>query len=75
MNLTLETARPLPEQRAPRRLPVAETPYLVLDVPAAVTRFRRLGAALPGTAVHYAVKANPEPALLRALSSTSQDKR
>ncbi len=69
MNLTLETARPLPEQRAPRRLPVAETPYLVLDVPAAVTRFRRLGAALPGTAVHYAVKANPDPGLLAALAA------
>ena len=48
MNVILETARPLPQQRAARRLPVAETPYLVLDVPAAVTRFRRLGAALPG---------------------------
>jgi ornithine decarboxylase len=69
VNLTLETARPLPEQRAPRRLPVAETPYLVLDVPAAVTRFRRLGAALPGTAVHYAVKANPDPGLLAALAA------
>ena len=69
MNLTLETARPLPEQRAARRLPVAETPYLVLDVAAAVTRFRRLGAALPGTAVHYAVKANPDPGLLAALAA------
>ena len=69
MNLTLETARPLPQQRAARRLPVAETPYLVLDVAAAVTRFRRLGAALPGTAVHYAVKANPDPGLLAALAA------
>jgi ornithine decarboxylase len=43
------------------------TPYVDLDVAAAVRRFRRIGAALPGTAVHYAVKANPEPALLRAL--------
>jgi ornithine decarboxylase len=43
------------------------TPYLELDVPAAVTRYRRLTAAFPGTAVHYAVKANPEQALLKAL--------
>ncbi|MEO5709760.1 MAG: type III PLP-dependent enzyme [Nocardioidaceae bacterium] len=44
------------------------TPYLDLDVAAAVTRYRRLAASLPGTAVHYAVKANPEPALLAALA-------
>jgi ornithine decarboxylase len=43
------------------------TPYLGLDVAAAVTRLRRLSTALPGTAVHYAVKANPAPALLAAL--------
>jgi ornithine decarboxylase len=47
--------------------PAMATPYLELDVPAAVTRYRRLTAAFPGTAVHYAVKANPEQALLRAL--------
>ncbi len=45
------------------------TPYLVLDVAAAVTRYRRIGAVLPGTRVHYAVKANPAPALLRALAA------
>ena len=44
------------------------TPYLELDVPAAVAGYRRLAAALPGTALHYAVKANPEPALLAALA-------
>jgi ornithine decarboxylase len=44
------------------------TPYLRLDVGAAVTAYRRLAAALPrGTALHYAVKANPEPTLLEAL--------
>ncbi|MFZ2503282.1 MAG: type III PLP-dependent enzyme, partial [Nocardioides sp.] len=43
------------------------TPYLALDVSHAVLRYRRLAAALPGTAVHYAVKANPHPDLLRAL--------
>ena len=43
------------------------TPRLELHVPTAVERFHRLQAALPGTAVHYAVKANPHPVLLRAL--------
>jgi ornithine decarboxylase len=43
------------------------TPRLELHVPTAVARFRQLRAALPSTAVHYAVKANPHPVLLRAL--------
>src|SRR3954452_8147258 len=43
------------------------TPYLDLDVPHAVETYRRLAAALPGTALHYAVKANPDPTLLAAL--------
>ena len=53
-----------------RRARSRPTPYLDLDVPAAVTRFQRLAATLPGTAVHYAVKANPEPVLLAALAAT-----
>ncbi|MGD9958718.1 type III PLP-dependent enzyme [Nocardioides sp.] len=44
------------------------TPYLLLDVDRAVEHHRQLAAALPGTAVHYAVKANPDPVLLRALA-------
>src|SRR3954453_22118011 len=44
------------------------TPYLELDVPHAVASYRRLAAALPGTAMHYAVKANPDPTLLAALA-------
>ena len=43
------------------------SPYLELSVPTAVRRLRALAAALPGTAVHYAVKANSQPELLRAL--------
>ncbi len=39
----------------------------MLHVPTALDRYRRLAAALPGTGVHYAVKANPHPELLRAL--------
>ena len=45
------------------------TPYLDLDVPHAVATYRRLAAALPGTALHYAVKANPDPTLLAALAA------
>src|SRR6478752_6677649 len=45
------------------------TPYLDLDVPHAVATYRRLAAALPGTAMHYAVKANPDPTLLAALAA------
>src|SRR3954470_9375967 len=45
------------------------TPYLDLDVPHAVAAYRRLAAALPGTAMHYAVKANPDPTLLTALAA------
>jgi ornithine decarboxylase len=60
--------QPLPGPLPPPREASAATPYLDLDVAAAVTRYRRLRAALPGTAVHYAVKANPEPVLLAALA-------
>jgi ornithine decarboxylase len=66
MHAILQPAPPL-QLPHPAATP-AETPYLDLDVSAAVTRFRRLRATLPGTAVHYAVKANPEPALLTALA-------
>ncbi len=43
------------------------TPVLHLDVDIAVARYTALAAALPGTAIHYAVKANPDAVLLRAL--------
>jgi ornithine decarboxylase len=45
-----------------------QTPYLDLDVSVAVERVRALQGALPGTAIHYAVKANPHPVLLAALA-------
>ncbi|MEO6512195.1 MAG: hypothetical protein ABIO16_14450, partial [Nocardioides sp.] len=54
----VRTTSPLPEDVTPR---------LELHVPTALARLRRLRSALPGTAVHYAVKANPHPVLLRAL--------
>ncbi len=43
------------------------TPYLDLDLGIALDQFNALRAALPETAVHYAVKANPDPRLLGAL--------
>ena len=74
------TLQPLLDQRGPDTsptvlpgaavgAPVTLTPYLDLDVRSAVTRYLRLAAALPGTGVHYAVKANPAPALLGALAA------
>ena len=56
----------MPGQRS-TDAPAITTPYLELDVAAAVDRFVELAAALPGTAVHYAVKANPDARLLAAL--------
>ncbi|EHR62136.1 diaminopimelate decarboxylase [Saccharomonospora cyanea NA-134] len=43
------------------------TPCLVVDVDTVVDRYRRLATAFPGSRVQYAVKANPHPAVLRAL--------
>jgi ornithine decarboxylase len=43
------------------------TPYLVVDVAVAATQYRRIARAFAGSPIHYAVKANPEPPLLRAL--------
>jgi len=43
------------------------TPYLALDPARAAECFTELAAALPGVAIHYAVKANPDPRLLTRL--------
>ncbi|HEV2088511.1 MAG TPA: type III PLP-dependent enzyme [Cryptosporangiaceae bacterium] len=42
-------------------------PCLVMDLPTVEQRFCTLRAALPGTALHYAVKANPAPEVVRLL--------
>jgi ornithine decarboxylase len=57
------------EQAAHRPAPdaVAETPCLVIDVAVAEAQYRRIAGAFPDADVHYAVKANPEPALVRRL--------
>ena len=45
------------------------TPYLLLDLARAKDSFAELAAALPGVAIHYAVKANPHPRLLACLNA------
>jgi ornithine decarboxylase len=45
-----------------------DTPFLELDLSLVSRRFRAFTEALPDVAVHYAVKANPEPALLHKLA-------
>jgi ornithine decarboxylase len=44
-----------------------ETPYLVVDLDAIEERFLEIAAALDGVDVHYAIKANPHPDVLRRL--------
>lgn len=43
------------------------TPYLVLDPAVVADRYAGLSAAFPGAALHYAVKACPEPVVLHRL--------
>lgn len=43
------------------------TPLYVTDLDAAAERFRAYGQAFPGALIAYAVKANPDPQLLRRL--------
>jgi ornithine decarboxylase len=44
------------------------TPYLAIDVAVAAAQYHRIARAFAGAGVYYAVKANPEPPLLRALA-------
>ncbi|HRA44987.1 MAG TPA: type III PLP-dependent enzyme [Phycicoccus sp.] len=72
--ITEEIQGPHPEPWAPLVTPSDRrhhlpSPRLELDVSIAVERFRRLSAVLPGARIRYAVKANPHPALLRALAA------
>lgn len=46
---------------------MGQTPVLVLDLAVVERRYAELTAAFPDTEIHYAVKANPEPAVLRRL--------
>ena len=65
MSVTFQSAAPV---SAPAARGAAPTPRLELSVGTAVARYLSLASALPGTAIHYAVKANPHPVLLRALA-------
>ena len=44
------------------------TPFLVLDLDVVAERFAALRAALPGVAIYYAMKANPDPRVLSLLA-------
>ncbi|MGA6166570.1 type III PLP-dependent enzyme [Amycolatopsis magusensis] len=44
------------------------TPCLVVDIDVVRARYRELSGAFEGVALYYAVKANPEPAVVRALA-------
>lgn len=48
--------------------PTLQTPYLVVDLDVVRDRYLRLRKALARADVYYAVKANPEPAVLRTLA-------
>jgi ornithine decarboxylase len=45
----------------------AQTPCLVIDVAVAAAQYHRIATAFPDGHVYYAVKANPEPMLVRRL--------
>lgn len=49
--------------------PLHETPVLLVDTAVVGRRYRSLSAALPGVRLHFAVKANPAPPVLRALAA------
>ncbi|HYN66030.1 MAG TPA: type III PLP-dependent enzyme [Ornithinibacter sp.] len=70
MSVTIQSAAPVsaPTASVASPTPAAPTPRLELSVGTALARYLALASALPGTAVHYAVKANPHPVLLRALA-------
>ena len=44
-----------------------DTPTLIMDLDVVGDHYRRFTAALPGVAVHFATKCNPDPPLLRHL--------
>src|ERR1700722_14475570 len=55
--------------RFPSRHPEATTPFLMVDLDVVGRQYCSLTAALPGTEVFYAVKANPAPEILSLLIS------
>lgn len=51
------------------RIPQHDTPVLLLDTGVIAERYRCLADSLPGVHLHYAVKANPAPTVLRTLAT------
>ncbi|MEM6489727.1 MAG: type III PLP-dependent enzyme, partial [Pseudomonadota bacterium] len=67
-----DTARPrygTPRLRAYLAEAAFDRPTLVIDLKAVEQAYRALASALPTSALHYAVKANPHPAILARLAA------
>jgi ornithine decarboxylase len=56
-----------PDPEGAPTMPAARTPYLLLDLDAVTRAYDRLAGVFPGVALHYAVKCNSDPRLLRRL--------
>jgi ornithine decarboxylase len=56
-----------PKPEGAPTMPAARTPYLLVDLDAVSRAYDRLAAAFPGLTLHYAVKCNPDPRVLRRL--------
>lgn len=62
------TRLPAPERAADFPPVPCETPVLLVDVAIVARRYLELSAALPGMHLYFAVKANPDPIILRTLA-------
>jgi len=62
------TASPLPVASATSPAPAEATPFVRVDLTAVGSAYRTLRHALPGVALHYAVKANPARPVLETLA-------
>ena len=56
-------------EQPPTAAPPSSTPVLYLELAIVRQRYLTLSRALSGIALHYAVKANPDPAVLRTLAA------
>jgi ornithine decarboxylase len=65
----LPASWPTPLHPAELNLIDVPTPFLACDLNAVRAKYRRLVRALPGASVHYAMKCNSTPDLLRALAA------
>src|SRR5688572_22261572 len=52
----------------PAFLDFPQTPYLLLDPTVSATQYQKLTRAFRNTQIFYAVKANPEPQIIRRLA-------